>query len=108
MVSEKICENCQSRIDELFVEVVNNKGSILDIVRHNALDELNHRWSGMYIQRRIGRSNTSKEITKYDALLVVLSNLENKDYVKLFLVMWNIFQKIYKMLQMNNFRKLGD
>jgi hypothetical protein len=44
-VSEKIYENCQSHMDELFVEVVNNEGEILDVVRHNALEELNHRWS---------------------------------------------------------------
>ncbi|CAD6490739.1 MAG: hypothetical protein CHKLHMKO_00006 [Candidatus Argoarchaeum ethanivorans] len=33
-VSEKIYENCQSLMDELFVEVVNNEGEILDVVRH--------------------------------------------------------------------------
>ena len=81
-VSEKIYENCQSHIDELFVEVVNNEGEILDVVRHNALEELNHRWSRMHIRRRTGRSKTTKEMTKYGALLAVLSNLENEDYVK--------------------------
>jgi hypothetical protein len=69
--SEKIYENCQSHIDELFVEVVNNEGEIL-----------NHRWSRMHIRRRTGRSKTTKEMTKYGALLAVLSNLENEDYVK--------------------------
>ena len=54
----------------------------MDVVRHNALEELNHRWSGMHIRRRTGRSKTAKEMTKYGALLAVLSNLENKDYVK--------------------------
>ncbi len=29
-VSKKIYENCQSHMDELFVEVVNNEGEILD------------------------------------------------------------------------------
>ena len=81
-VSEKIYENCQSHMNELFVEVVNNEGEILDVVRHNALEELNHRWSRMHIRRRTGRSKTTKEITKYGALLAVLSNLENEDYVK--------------------------
>jgi hypothetical protein len=78
----KIGENCQSHMDELFVEVVNNEGEILDVVRHNALEELNHRWSRMHIRRRTGRSKTTKEMTKYGALLAVLSNLENEDYVK--------------------------
>jgi hypothetical protein len=81
-VSEKIYENCQSHMDELFVEVVNNEGEILDVVRHNALEELNHRWSRMHIRRRTGRSKTTKEMTTYGALLAVLSNLENEDYIK--------------------------
>jgi len=81
-VSDKIYDNCQSHMDELFVKVVNNEGEILDIVRHNALEELNHRWSRMHIRRRTGRSKTTKEMTKYGALLAVLSNLENEDYVK--------------------------
>lgn len=81
-VSKKIYENCQSHMDELFVKVVNNEGEILDVVRHNALEELNHRWSRMHIRRRTGRSKTTKEMTKYGALLAVLSNLENEDYVK--------------------------
>ncbi|WP_305064896.1 transposase [Methanococcoides sp.] len=82
MVSEKIYENCQSHMDELFVKVMNNEGEILDVVRHNALEELNHRWSRMHIRRRTGRSKTTKEMTKYGALLAVLSNLENEEYVK--------------------------
>ena len=64
------------------MEVVNNEGKILGVVRHNALEELNHRWSRMHIRRRTGRSKTTKEMTKYGALLAVLSNLENEDYVK--------------------------
>ncbi|CAD6491800.1 MAG: hypothetical protein CHKLHMKO_00195 [Candidatus Argoarchaeum ethanivorans] len=48
----------------------------------SALEELNHRWSRMHIRRRTGRSKTTKEMTKYGALLAVLSNLENEDYVK--------------------------
>ena len=54
----------------------------LDIVRHNALDELNHRWTRMHIRRLTGRSKTTQKMTKYGALLAVLSNLENEDYVK--------------------------
>ncbi|MEA3293785.1 MAG: hypothetical protein U9P81_02250 [Euryarchaeota archaeon] len=53
-----------------------------DVVRHNALEELNHRWSRMHIRRRTGRSKTTNEMTKYGALLAVLSNLKNEDYVK--------------------------
>lgn len=36
----------------------------------------------MHIRRRTGRSKTSKEMTKYEAHLAVLSNLEKEDYVK--------------------------
>jgi hypothetical protein len=36
----------------------------------------------MHIRRHTGRSKTTKEMTKYGALLAVLSNLENEDYVK--------------------------
>ena len=80
-VSEKIYENCQSHMDELFVEVVNNEGEILDVVRHNALEKLNHRWC-MHIRKCTGGSKTTKEITKYGTFLLVLSNLENEDYLK--------------------------
>ena len=81
-MSDKIYDNCQSHMDELFVKVVNNEGEILNIIRHNALEELNHRWSRMHIRRRIGRNQTTKEMTKYGALLAILSNLENEDNVK--------------------------
>ena len=67
------------------MEVVNNEGEILDVVRHNALEELNHRWSRIHIRRRTGGSKTTKEMTKYGALLAVLSNLENEDYFKMVL-----------------------
>ncbi|MCD4845211.1 MAG: hypothetical protein K8R25_12065 [Methanosarcinales archaeon] len=54
----------------------------MDIVKHNALEELNLRWSRMHIRRHTGKSKTTKEMTKYDALLAVLSNLGNEDRVK--------------------------
>ena len=82
MVSEKIYENCQNRMDILFMKVMNYEGEPLGVVRHTALEELNHRWSRMHIRRRTGRSKTTKEMTKYGALLAVLSDLENEDYVK--------------------------
>jgi len=70
-VSDKIYENCQSHMDELFMKTVNCEGEILDVVRHNALEGLNHRWSRMHIRRRTGRSKTTKEMTKYGDFLVV-------------------------------------
>ena len=55
------------------------------MVRHNALEELNHQWGRMYILRCTGRSKTTKEMTKYGALPAFISNLENEDYVKMVL-----------------------
>jgi len=55
------------------------------VVRHNALEELNHQWSRMYILRRTGRNKTTKEMTKYGAIPAFISNLENEDYVKMVL-----------------------
>ncbi|MDF1533452.1 MAG: hypothetical protein P1P69_02985 [Methanosarcinaceae archaeon] len=99
-VSEKIYKNCQSHMDELFVKVVNNEGEILDVVRHNALEELNHRWSRIHIRRRTGRSKTTKEMTKYGALLAVLSNLENENYAKI--VLGNVDDFVRKLQNVTN------
>ena len=63
-VSEKIYENCQSHMDELFIEVMNNEQEVFYVVRHNALEELNHWWSRMHIRRRTGRNRTTREMTK--------------------------------------------
>jgi hypothetical protein len=69
-------------IKSMIRKIVNNEEENLDIVRHNALEELNHRWSRVHIRRRTGRNKTTKEMTKYGTLLAILSNLENEDYVK--------------------------
>lgn len=81
-VSEKIHKICQDHMEELFVQVKDKDGKEMKIVRHNGVEELNHRWSRMHIRRRTGRSRTAKEMTKYGALLAVISNLENETYVK--------------------------
>lgn len=80
-ISEKIFENCQNHMDELFVKVLNKNGEEIKIVRNNGIEELNHRWSRMHIRRRTGRSRTTKEMEKYGALLAVFSNIENENYI---------------------------
>jgi len=80
-ISEKIYENCQNHMDELFVKVMNKNGEEIKIVRNNGIEELNHRWSRMHIRRRTGRSRTTKEMEKYGALLAVFSNIENENYI---------------------------
>jgi len=80
-ISEKIYENCQNHMDELFVKVMNKNGEEIEIVRTNGIEELNHRWSRMHIRRRTGRSRTTKEMEKYGALLAVFSNIENENYI---------------------------
>ncbi len=81
-IAEKICNNCQEHMEELFVEVKDKNGREVKIVRHNGIEELNHRWSRMHIRRRTGRSRTSREMSMYGALLAVFSNIECKDYIE--------------------------
>ncbi len=81
-ISMKIFQNCYDHMDELFVEVKDVNGKEIRIIRHNGIEELNHRWSRMHIRRRTGRNRTTTEMEKYGALLAVFSNIENEDYVK--------------------------
>jgi hypothetical protein len=81
MISEKICENCENHMEELFVKVMNKNGEEIKLVRNNGIEELNHRWSRMHIRRRTGRSRTTKEMEKYGALLAVFSNIENENFI---------------------------
>jgi hypothetical protein len=81
-ISKKIFQNCYDHMDELFVEVKDMNGEEIRIIRHNGIEELNHRWSRMHIRRRTGRSRTTMEMEKYGALLAVFSNIENEEYIK--------------------------
>lgn len=80
--AKSIAGQFQKHWDELFAEVYDRKGNIMDIVRHNGIEERSHRWSRMHARRRTGRSRTTNDMAKYGALLAVLSNLENKTYVE--------------------------
>jgi Asp-tRNA(Asn)/Glu-tRNA(Gln) amidotransferase C subunit len=81
-ISKRIFQNCRDHVDELFVKVKDIHGEEISIVRHNGIEELNHRWSRMHIRRRTGRSRTTMEMEKYGALLAVFSNIENEEYIK--------------------------
>ena len=55
-------------------------GAPVDVVRHNGVEEIGHRWSRMRTRRRTGRSGTSREMAMYGALLAVFSNMWNTHY----------------------------
>ncbi len=75
-------KHVDAHIDELVTPVIDKDGKNVDIVRHNGVEELGHRWSRMHIRRRTGRAQTSAEMAMYGTLLAVLSNLENRVYVE--------------------------
>ena len=65
---------------ELLSAVIGRNGNIINVVRHNGIEEIGHKWSSMHIRRRTGRSQTSKEMGMFGALISILSNMENKYY----------------------------
>ena len=83
---EKISHMLNDRVEdhraELLSPVIGKDGSTMDVVRHNGIEEIGHRWSRMHIRRRTGRSQTSREMAMYGALTAILSNIENDYYLK--------------------------
>ena len=67
---------------ELLSPVIGKDGSTINVVRHNGIEEIGHRWSRMQIRRRTGRSQTAREMGMFGALTAVLSNMENKYYIE--------------------------
>ncbi len=84
----------EAHLDELTAPVVGTDGKIIDIVRHNGVEEIGHRWSRMHIKRRTGRSQTSAEMAKYESLLAVLSNIENKVYIQKVIAKMNFVEEL--------------
>ena len=80
--AKQITNNCRQHADELFVEVIDHSGNVVEIVRDNNLEERGHRWSRMHIRRRTGRTRTTNEMAHYGALTAIFSNMENETYVK--------------------------
>jgi hypothetical protein len=80
--AKQMTNNCRKHADELFVEVKDHSGKVVEIVRDNNLEERGHRWSRMHIRRRTGRTRTTNEMAHYGALTAIFSNMENETYVK--------------------------
>ena len=80
--ARQITNNCRQHADELFVEVKDHSGNVVEIVRDNNLEERGHRWSRMHIRRRTGRTRTTNEMAHYGALTAIYSNIENETYVR--------------------------
>jgi hypothetical protein len=80
--AKQVTTNCRHHADELFVEVRDRLGNVVEIVRDNNLEERGHRWSRMHIRRRTGKTRTTNEMAHYGALTAIFSNMENEMYVK--------------------------
>ena len=80
--ARQITKNCRKHANELFAEVKDNSGNVVEIMRDNNIEERSHRWSRMHIRRRTGRTRTTNEMAQYGALTAIFSNLENETYVK--------------------------
>ncbi len=79
--ARQITKNCRQHANELFVEVKDNSGNVVEIMRDNNIEERSHRWSRMHIRRRTGRTRTTNEMAQYGALTAIFSNFENETYV---------------------------
>ncbi|MHB8395606.1 MAG: hypothetical protein ACYDAZ_00150 [Thermoplasmataceae archaeon] len=66
---------------ELLSPVTGKDGKTINVVRHNGIEEIGHRWSRMHSRRQTGRSQTAREMAMYGALTAVLSNVENEYYI---------------------------
>ncbi len=80
--ASQMTNNCRQHVDELFVDVRDHSGNVVEIVRDNNLEERGHRWSRMHIRRRTGRTRTTNEMAHYGALTAVFSNMENETYIR--------------------------
>ena len=82
---ERISRIFHNRVEdhraELLSPVIGKEGNTINVVRHNGIEEIGHRWSRMHIRRRTGRSQTGREMGMFGALTAVLSNMENKYYI---------------------------
>ena len=79
--ARQIAKNCRRHANELFVEVKDNSGNVVEIMRDSNIKERSHRWSRMHIRRRTGRTRTTNDMAQYGALTAIFSNLESETYV---------------------------
>jgi hypothetical protein len=87
-------KHIDAHIEELVAPVVDSDGRNVDVVRHNGVEELGHRWSRMHIRRRTGRMQTSAEMAMYGPLLAILANMENAIYIEKLLNKVNFIEEI--------------
>ena len=77
----RVFENrMENHRDELLSPVIGKEGNTINVVRHNGIEEIGHRWSRMHIRRRTGRSQTAGEMGMYRSLTAILSNMEDNYY----------------------------
>ena len=93
---------------ELLSPVTGKDGKTINVVRHNAIEEIGHRWTRMHIRRRTGRSQTAREMAMYGALTAVLSNIENEYYIGKVLSKIDFLKEFTSVTEeeMDNARKL--
>ena len=90
--------------EELLSPVTGKNGNTINVVRHNGIEEIGHRWSRMHIRRRTGRSQTAREMGKYGSLTAVLSNMGNERYIDK--ILWRIdFLKEFTSITMEEMDK---
>ncbi|MEM0136293.1 MAG: hypothetical protein QXU18_13885 [Thermoplasmatales archaeon] len=78
---QNIRKQHRSSQGELLSPVTDKDGKLINVARHNGIEEAGHRWTRMHICRRIGRSETTREMGMYGALTAILSNVENVNYI---------------------------
>ena len=81
-ISSIFRERVEEHREELLSPVVGKDGNTINVVRHNGIEEIGHRWSRMHIRRRTGRSQTARDMARFGALTAILSNVENDHYIK--------------------------
>jgi hypothetical protein len=82
IMSKIFSSRIENHREELLSPVKGKNGKLINVVIHNKIEEIGHRWSRMHIRRRTGRSQTAKEMEMFEALTVILSNMENKRYIE--------------------------
>jgi hypothetical protein len=63
------------------VDVKDNTGNVVEIMRDNNIEERSRRWSRMHIRRRTGRTRTTNEMAQYGALTAFFFKIGDETYV---------------------------
>lgn len=94
--------------EELLSPMMRKNWNTINVMRHNGIEEVGHRWSGRHIRRRTGRSQTAKEMGMFSAFTAIFSNMENKHYMEKVLSEIDFIKKFstIKKEEMDQSRKL--